>query len=130
MEPIRAAGAVLWRRGPAGIEVAVVHRPRYNDWSLPKGKLAEGETEAEAALREVAEETGYRGRLGPGLGQVAYETANGPKTVRYWALEATEGAFTPNGEVDQLRWVPRDEAAHLLTYQRDAEVVSLLRTEP
>ncbi len=126
-EIIRAAGALLWRDGPTGTEIAMVHRPKYDDWSLPKGKLDAGETEFEAAVREVAEETGYVADPGPGLGEVRYQVQaqRGPadKVVVYWAMYAREGAFTPTAEIDDLRWVSPDEASTSLTYARDREVV-------
>ncbi len=110
---VRAAGGVVWRRRDDGpVEVLLVHRPRYDDWSLPKGKLDPGETEAEAALREVAEETGLACELGPELSTVSYRDRKGrPKTSRYWAMRplADEG-FTPNDEVDRLRWLPFEQA--------------------
>jgi 8-oxo-dGTP diphosphatase len=119
---IRAAGGVLWRTAGSGseedIEIAVVHRPRYDDWSLPKGKLAPGESALDAAVREVLEETGYRVRLGEPLGTTRYRRlVNGvdrPKVVHWWAMEATSGEFTPNEEVDALRWVPLDTAPDVL----------------
>ena len=126
-EIVRAAGALLWREGPTGLEIAIVHRPKYDDWSLPKGKLDAGETDLEAALREVAEETGHRGDPGPGLGEIRYqvEAARGPadKVVVYWAMRSKGGTFAPTGEIDALRWVPPGEAAAALTYARDREVV-------
>lgn len=115
---VRAAGAVLWRRSPAGVEVALVHRPRYDDWSLPKGKLDPSEPEAVAAVREVVEETGFTGPLGRGLGTTEYDVVVAgrlvPKTVRWWSLEAAEGAFTAGDEVDELRWVDAAAAVDLL----------------
>lgn len=122
-QPIRAAGAVLWRGGPEGVEIALVHRPRYDDWSFPKGKLARGESMAAAAVREVAEETGRRCRLGPALGDVHYTVPDGPKMVRYWAAEALGGDFEPNAETDELRWVAAPAAARLLTYAHDRGVL-------
>lgn len=117
-EPVRAAGAVLWRRCPWGVEVALVHRPRYDDWSLPKGKLDPGEPEARAAVREVVEETGFTGPLGRGLGTTEYDVVvDGrlvPKTVRWWSLEAVAGSFSPGEEVDALRWVGVADAVGLL----------------
>ena len=100
---VRAAGCVLWRRSPdGGLEICLVHRPRYDDWSYPKGKLKRGETPLEAARREVLEETGHHCVPGAPLPTALY-TANGrPKEVSYWAAEAAEGTFVPNDEVDRL----------------------------
>jgi 8-oxo-dGTP diphosphatase len=118
---ILAAGAVLYRGG----EIAVVHRPRYDDWSLPKGKVDPGESLAAAAVREIEEETGVRARLGPWLRDVRYAVADGRKFVRYWAAQARSAAdFTPNHEVDELRWVTPDVAAGLLSYAHDVDVVT------
>jgi 8-oxo-dGTP diphosphatase len=105
--------------------VAIVHRPRYDDWSLPKGKLDPEETFEQAALREVWEETGLRCRLGRELPSVEYEVRGRPKIVRYWlmSVEADSG-FTPNDEVDELRWLSPVDALDLLTYDRDRAVVS------
>jgi 8-oxo-dGTP diphosphatase len=124
---IRAAGGVLWRStGPGSgeeIEIAVVHRPRYDDWSLPKGKLAQGESELDAAVREVLEETGFHVRVGEPLGTTRYRRlVNGvdrPKVVRWWAMEATSGEFTPNAEVDALRWIPLESASDILSTASD-----------
>jgi 8-oxo-dGTP diphosphatase len=116
---VRAAGGVVKRDG----RIAVVHRPRYDDWSLPKGKLDPGETSEQAALREVWEETGLRCELGPELSSTSYHDRKGrSKVVRYWLMEAVEGEFAPNDEVDELRWLEPAEAAALLTYPRDAEL--------
>ncbi|MER5676887.1 MULTISPECIES: NUDIX hydrolase [Streptomyces] len=103
---VRAAGCVLWRRSPdGGLEICLVHRPRYDDWSYPKGKLKRGETPLEAARREVLEETGHHCVPGAPLPTALY-TANGrPKEVSYWAAEAAEGTFVPNDEVDRLAWL-------------------------
>ena len=112
---VAAAGGAVWRRTPAGaVEVVLVHRPRYDDWSLPKGKLDAGETWEAAALREVEEEVGLRCRLGEELPPVGYRDNKGrAKVVRYWLMEADDdGApFTPNDEVDEMRWV--DAAAEV-----------------
>ena len=125
---IRAAGGVLWRPAPGegdawDIEVAVVHRPRYDDWCLPKGKLAQGESDLEAAVREVLEETGFHVRVGEPLGTTRYRRfVNGvdrPKVVRWWAMQATSGAFAPSDEVDELRWVSMDRARTVLTSASD-----------
>ena len=125
-DTVRAAGGVVWRRGADGaVEVLVVHRPKYDDWSFPKGKLDPGETEEECALREVDEETGLRCELGEELPTTMYVDRKGrPKRVRYWAMTVSGGAFTPNDEVDEIRWLPPAEASRLLTHARDGEVLS------
>jgi 8-oxo-dGTP diphosphatase len=116
-----AAGGVVVRDGL----VAVVHRPRYDDWSLPKGKLDPGETFEEAALREVEEETGLRCRLERELPSVEYEVRSRPKLVRYWVMSVEEDpGFEPNSEVDELRWLSPRDALALLTYDRDKGVVA------
>jgi 8-oxo-dGTP pyrophosphatase MutT (NUDIX family) len=131
---IRAAGGVLWRDGEGGVEVALVHRPRHDDWTLPKGKLDDGEDETAAALREVAEETGAIVELGPDLGSVDYlVTKDGrtlPKTVRYWGMRYAAGEFTPNGEVDALEWMGVAEAAARLSYPRDRQVLARFAAIP
>ncbi|MFL6141409.1 MAG: NUDIX hydrolase [Labedaea sp.] len=122
---ILAAGAVLWRTADP-LEIAVVHRPRYDDWSLPKGKLEPGENVWRAAAREVAEETGFSAVLGRHVGRVRYRVSRpvaADKTVDYLAARAHAGAFRPNSEVDLLRWVTPAEAANLLSYPHDAEIV-------
>jgi len=118
---VLAAGGLVLRDG----EVAVVHRPRYDDWSLPKGKLDEGEDFEQAALREVEEEIGLRCRLGAELTPVAYSDRKGrPKVVRYWLMEpGDEVTFTPNDEVDELRWLAPAESAGVLSYHADVDLV-------
>ena len=117
---VRAAGGVLIRDG----RVALVHRPKYDDWSLPKGKLNEGETWEDAALREVREETGYNVALHDELSSVEYTDPKGrPKTVRYWRMEPLAGEFEPNDEVDELQWMTPDEAVERLSYDHDRELV-------
>jgi 8-oxo-dGTP diphosphatase len=125
---IEAAGGVVMRRGPEETEIAVVHRPRYDDWSFPKGKLDPGETFEEAALREVREETGLLCRLGPELAFAHYDDNKGrPKVVRYWLMAVIEDpGFEPNDEVDELRWLTPDAATELLTYSRDRKLVRTL----
>jgi 8-oxo-(d)GTP phosphatase len=127
MEPtaadVLAAGAVLWRPGTHGVEIALVHRPKYDDWSLPKGKLDSGETMPFAAVREIGEETGQAARLGPLLGDVRYAVADGGKLVRYWAAEARGGEFTPGAETDELRWLDPVRAAELLSYPHDRDIL-------
>ena len=121
---VKAAGGVVWRRGPGGIEVAVAHRPHRQDWSLPKGKLDPGESFEQAAVREVMEETGFTTELLEPLGEISYRDRKArPKRVRYWLMEAVEGEFAPNDEVDEVRWVDVEEAAALLNYERDTELV-------
>ena len=112
------------RRAPGGREVAVIHRPKYMDWSLPKGKLEKDEEWLDAALREVDEETGYRAEASVELPSVSYLDRKGRrKLVRYWLMEPIDGGFEPHGEVDELRWVTPDEADELLTYPHDKELV-------
>jgi phosphohistidine phosphatase SixA/8-oxo-dGTP pyrophosphatase MutT (NUDIX family) len=124
-QPVRAAGGIVLRGEGPDRSVALVHRPRYDDWSFPKGRLDADEDEATAALREVEEETGLRCRLGPSVGAVTYRDRRGrAKVVRYFWMDADGGRFTPNREVDELRWVPIEAAAGLLSYAHDR---SLLR---
>jgi 8-oxo-dGTP diphosphatase len=125
---IEAAGGVVMRKGPQETEIAVVHRPRYDDWSFPKGKLDPGETFEEAALREVREETGLICRLGPELAFAHYEDNEGrPKVVRYWLMAVIEDpGFSPSDEVDELRWMTPAAAPDLLTYSRDRKLVRTL----
>jgi 8-oxo-dGTP diphosphatase len=105
--------------------ILLVHRPRYDDWTLPKGKLDSGESFEDAALREVEEETGLRARLVRELPATHYEVAGRPKLVRYWLMEALGDAeFVANEETDELRWVTPDEALELLSYDRDRDVVA------
>ena len=122
---IRAAGGVVRRQGRRGPEFALVHRPRYDDWTFPKGKAEPGETDEDNAEREVREETGMRCERGPELATVSYaDHAGRPKTVHYWLMYPAGGAFAPNDEVDQLRWVDEPTAAALLTYDHDRRVLS------
>lgn len=120
---IRAAGGVVWRGDHGTVRVAVIHRPRQGDWSLPKGKLEPGEDELATAVRETEEETGWAVEVGDELCTVTYEVAGEPKTVRYWAMRASHGAFAPNHEVDALEWLPLERARKRLTYDRDAGVL-------
>ena len=135
---VRAAGAVLWRRRDDGVvEVALVHRPRYDDWSLPKGKAERAEHLTATAVREVAEETGITVSLGRPLGEQHYDVrtkAGGVarKVVHYWAAEAPVDVpdFTPGDEVDELRWLAPAEAAATLTWERDRGVLDALGPDP
>jgi 8-oxo-(d)GTP phosphatase len=122
---IEAAGGVVWRhaQGGQGVEVAVVHRPKYDDWSLPKGKLLPGEHPLVGALREVFEETGFTGRPGRMLGEIRYLKEGTPKRVRYWAVEAVDGDFISNVEVDQVMWLPPRQARLHLAADRDRPIV-------
>ena len=127
---VRAAGGVVLRdREGGGVELCVVHRPRYDDWSLPKGKLDKGESFEEGALREVLEETGLRCRLRQELEEVRYTDHKGrPKIVRYWLMDVAEDqGFAPNEEVDELRWLELPAAAALVSYDHDRELVASLQ---
>ncbi|WP_329229030.1 NUDIX hydrolase [Streptomyces canus] len=126
--PVQAAGCVLWRRSPidGALEVCLVHRPKYDDWSHPKGKLKRGEDALTGALREVEEETGYRAAPGATLSAAKYYANGRPKQVRYWAAEATTGAFTPNDEVDRILWLSPTAARNRLTQPRDRTLVDEL----
>ena len=121
-----AAGGIVHRGTTGELEVLIAHRPRYDDWSFPKGKLVDGEGEAEAALREVHEETGYACELGREIGAIEYlDPKDRRKVVRYWAMQVVSGEFAENDEVDEIRWLDIDEALDALTYDRDR---ALLRT--
>jgi 8-oxo-dGTP pyrophosphatase MutT (NUDIX family) len=118
---IHAAGGVVVRDG----RVLLVHRPRYDDWTLPKGKLDKGESFEDAALREVEEETGVRCTLGRELPGTMYMVEDRPKIVRYWLMEPeSEIPFVPNDETDEVRWVSREEAMGMLSYDRDRDVLA------
>jgi 8-oxo-dGTP diphosphatase len=137
---VRAAGGLVWRatfvaddgdEPRAGVEIVVVHRPRYDDWSFPKGKLDKGESFEEAAVREVAEETGLVCELGDELPSTWYVDGKGRlKLVRYWAMRVTGiEPWSANDEIDRRRWVTLDEAAATLTYDHDRVLLDELRDE-
>lgn len=121
---------VLWRPGDDAPEVAVIHRPRYDDWSLPKGKVDPGETEPVTAVREVAEETGYAAHLGRRLAAVTYPVDQSTKKVRYWTARAIGGEFSPNSEVDELKWLPISEAIKAVGYPHDRKVLRRFKKLP
>lgn len=130
-EPVvRAAGGVVRRRDENGnFRLAVVHRPKYDDWSLPKGKVDQGESDEQAALREVEEETGLCCKLGPEVGTTRYRDAKGrPKQVRYWRMDPVETGeapeFRPNDEIDELRWCSAADAGKLLSYDHDRKLIA------
>jgi 8-oxo-dGTP diphosphatase len=126
-ELVRAAGGIVLRGEGDDLQVALVHRPRYDDWSFPKGKLVDGEDEAAGALREVLEETGLRCALGPSVGAVTYADRNGrPKVVRYFSMEPDGGRFAPNAEVDELRWLGIEQADRQLSYLHDRTLLRRL----
>ena len=122
---VAAAGGAVWRPAPdGGTEVAVVHRPRYDDWSLPKGKLDAGEHVLTAAVREVGEETGLAIVAGRRSVQTSYAVPEGLKRVDYWVMQAVGGGFEPNDEVDELRWLPTPAAADLCSHEHDRAVLA------
>jgi 8-oxo-(d)GTP phosphatase len=122
---VHAAGAVLWRPGSANqaVEIAVIHRPRYDDWSLPKGKVDAGETAPVAAVREVFEETGHHAHLGRRIIMSSYPVDQGIKKVHYWAARSNGGEFVAGSEVDDLLWLPIDDAMNKLVYTQDRKVL-------
>jgi 8-oxo-dGTP pyrophosphatase MutT (NUDIX family) len=132
---VYAAGAVLWRPSSADpanpeLEVAVIHRPRYDDWSLPKGKVDPGETAPVAAVREVMEETGHHAILGRRLDMISYSIDQGVKKVYYWAARSIGGEFAPGKEVDELVWLPLAAAMKKLDYPQDRKVLRRFMKHP
>lgn len=127
-----AAGAVVWRPDAKTGEplIAVIHRPGYDDWSIPKGKLDPGETAPVAAAREVFEETGQRVHLGRRVAKVTYPISSGTKEVRYWAARTRGGEFVPNKEADELLWLPPAQAAKRLSYPLDRKVLTRFLKRP
>jgi len=124
---VRAAGGVIVGSTGAGTEVLLVHRPAYDDWTFPKGKVEPGETDEECAVREVEEETGLRCSLGRELPSTEYVDGKGrPKAVRYWQMEVVGGTLQFEHEVDEARWVALSDAAAMLTYERDEALLRAL----
>lgn len=123
---IRAAGCLVYRQGERGVEVLVVHRPLYDDWDFPKGKVEPGETELDCAVRETHEETGYTGEIGAELPSDRYVVRGEDKTVRWWLLHQTGGAFVANEEVDQVVWLSPEAALERLSYDHPKQLLSHL----
>jgi len=125
IDVIQAAGGLLWRHTPNGKELAVIHRPKHDDWTLPKGKLKPGESWKEAALREVYEETGCKVEIENFAGCICYTSNNVPKVVLYWNMKLIGNCnFRPNKEVDQLQWLTIDKALASLDYQPERELIN------
>jgi 8-oxo-dGTP pyrophosphatase MutT (NUDIX family) len=124
---IRAAGGLICREGRDGLEVVLVHRPRYDDWTFPKGKANREESDEDCALREVEEETGLRCELAEELPTVSYrDSKDRDKVVRYWRMRPVGGALHPHNEIDAAEWVPAGDAAVLLSYGRDRDLLDSL----
>jgi 8-oxo-dGTP pyrophosphatase MutT (NUDIX family) len=130
-EPVRAAGCAVWRHGDGGLETALVHRPKYDDWSLPKGKPDAGEHLLETAVREVREETGLAVIIGRRSVRTKYDVLGPdggpvPKEVDYWTAQWTDGDFAANDEVDELRWLSPEAALELVDYEHDHRLIATL----
>ncbi len=121
---IEAAGGLLWRETPQGRELALIHRERYDDWSIPKGKREPKERWQEAALREIKEETGCEARLVSFAGSTAYTVKGAAKIVLFWNMDLLgDCVFTPNEEVDELIWLPKEEALEKLSYENEKNML-------
>jgi 8-oxo-dGTP diphosphatase len=129
LEVVRAAGGLVWRQGPGrGVEIVLVHRPKYDDWTFPKGKLEPGEDEVAAAIREVEEETGLRCEPGAEVGTTSYVDSKGrPKTVLYFEMTPVGGTLAPAHEVDDARWISAEEAPKVLSYEHDRVLLEPFR---
>jgi 8-oxo-dGTP diphosphatase len=123
LESVRAAGAVVWRRRDGSVQVLLVHRPKYDDWSFPKGKNADGESDEDCAVREVEEETSLRITLTVELATSSYVSKGSPKRVRYWLAESPPHDARPQNEVDEVAWLPPEDTASRLTYAHDLDVL-------
>lgn len=130
MPDVRAAGGVVWRLRDGKVEVAVIHRPRYDDWSFPKGKLDEDETELAAAVREVGEELGAVVAVTRRIGTVRYEVFGGLKSVDYWVMRYVDGRFEPTAEVDEVEWLRPKVAREVLTYDFDRRILADFTSVP
>jgi len=120
---LQSAGGLVWRSSLSGKELLIIHRPKYDDWSLPKGKLKPGETYQQAALREVYEETACHAEITGFAGCVCYTPQGIPKVVLYWNMKLTEQChFEPNQEVDQVQWLNVEDALHVLDYPAEREL--------
>jgi 8-oxo-(d)GTP phosphatase len=128
--PVQAAGGVLWREVDGSVEVAVIHRDRYDDWTFPKGKLHLHEPGIVGAVREVREETGAHGAVGRRLGWIQYDDRRGPKTVTFWSMRYLDGDFSSSREVDELRWLPVVDAARRLTHISSRRILESFTAVP
>ena len=130
VKKVKAAGGVVWRTRDDEVEILLVHRPRYDDWTFPKGKLESGERYRDAAIREVTEETGFIIELGTELDPVEYVDGNGrDKKVRYGSMTGAGGSFVANDEVDRVAWARLDQVGRRLSYEHDVHVLESFRIE-
>jgi 8-oxo-dGTP diphosphatase len=123
---IQAAGGILWKKEGGQKKLAVVHRHKHNDWSLPKGKVDKKETWKETALREVLEETGFEAKVKKYAGSISYLLDGVPKVVLFWHMKIkSEKKAQMNGEVDEVRWVTIEEAEELLDYPDEIAIINI-----